>query len=60
MIMSIIKDIKALHIGKIIENAVMKDYTTYKVGGKVICIAIPDDEKALIKLLKGMLMQLLI
>ena len=50
--MSIIKDIKALHIGKVIEDAVMKDYTTYKVGGKVICIAIPDDEKTLIKLLK--------
>ena len=45
----IIKDIKNLHIGKVIEKPIMKDYTTYKVGGKVICIVFPDDEKALIK-----------
>ena len=49
--MNIIKDIKKLNIGKVIEDAYMKDYTTYKVGGKVICIAIPDDEQGLIKLL---------
>jgi len=49
--MNIIKDIKSLHIGKVVENAYMKDYTTYKVGGKVTCIAIPEDEKCLIKLL---------
>lgn len=49
--MSIIKDIKKLHVGKVIENAYMKDYTTYKVGGKVICIVYPDDEQCLIKLL---------
>ena len=51
MIMSIIKDIKKLHVGKVIENAYMKDYTTYKVGGKVICIVYPEDEQSLIKLL---------
>lgn len=50
--MNIIRDIKKLHVGKVIENALMKNYTTYKVGGKVICIVIPDDEKCLIKLLK--------
>ena len=50
--MNIIKDIKNLHIGKVIENPLMKDYTTYKVGGKAICIVIPDDEQGLITLLK--------
>jgi len=49
--MNIIKDIKSLHVGKVIENAYMKDYTTYKVGGKVICIVIPEDETGLITLL---------
>ena len=50
--MQIVKDIKNLHVGKVIDNAMMKDYTTYKVGGKVICIVFPDDEDKLIKLLK--------
>ena len=50
--MNIIKDIKELHVGKVIENVKMKDYTTYKVGGSVICIVIPEDENSLIKLLK--------
>jgi len=50
--MNVIKDIKNLNIGKVIENAYMKDYTTYKVGGKVICIVVPEDEHGLIKLLK--------
>ena len=49
--MNVIKDIKELHVGKIIENPLMKDYTTYKVGGKAICIVLPDDENALIRLL---------
>ena len=50
--MNIINDIKELHVGKVIENALMKDYTTYKVGGKVICIVIPNDEDSLITLLE--------
>ncbi len=50
--MNIIKDIKNLHVGKVIDNALMSDYTTYKVGGKVICVVIPEDEDSLIKLLK--------
>jgi UDP-N-acetylmuramate dehydrogenase len=50
--MNIIKDIKNLNIGKVIESPLMKDYTTYKVGGKAICIVIPDDEAGLINLLK--------
>ena len=49
--MNVIKDIKELHVGKVIENPLMKDYTTYKVGGNAICIVIPDDEKTLIRLL---------
>ena len=50
--MGIIKDIKKLHIGKIIENPLMKDYTTYKVGGRAICIVLPEDEECLICLLE--------
>ena len=50
--MNIIDSIKNLHVGKVIENAVMRDYTTYKVGGKVICIVYPEDEECLIKLLE--------
>ena len=50
--MNIINDIKESHVGKVIENALMKDYTTYKVGGKVICIVIPNDEDSLITLLE--------
>lgn len=50
--MSIVKDIKNLHVGKVLENVYMRDYTTYKVGGKPICIVIPEEENSLIKLLK--------
>lgn len=50
--MNIIKNIKNLHVGKVIDNALMSDYTTYKVGGKVICVVIPEDEDSLIRLLK--------
>jgi len=49
--MNIIKDIKNLHIGKVIENYELKDHTTYKVGGKAICAVIPEDENKLITLL---------
>ena len=46
------EEIKKLHIGKVVKNALMKDYTTYKVGGKVICIVYPEDEESLIILIK--------
>ena len=46
------EEIKKLHIGKVVKNALMKDYTTYKVGGKVICIVYPEDEESLIMLIK--------
>ena len=49
---NITSEIKKLHIGKVIDNILMSDYTTYKVGGRAICMAIPDDEKSLIVLLK--------
>lgn len=49
--MNIIKDIKKLNIGKVIENYYLKDNTTYKVGGKAICEVSPYDEESLIILL---------
>ena len=48
----IAEEIKKLHIGKVITNAFMKDYTTYKVGGKVVCVVYPLDEESLIKLMR--------
>ena len=50
--MNIIKNIKDLKVGKVIENPYLKDYTTYKVGGMAICMVYPDDESGLITLLK--------
>lgn len=47
-----IEKIKKLKIGKIIENPIMKKYTTYKVGGNALAIVYPDDVNSLIKLLK--------
>lgn len=49
--MNIIKEIKELHVGKVLENYTLKEHTTYKVGGKAICAVVPDDEKNLITLL---------
>ncbi|MBE6139456.1 MAG: UDP-N-acetylmuramate dehydrogenase [Firmicutes bacterium] len=49
--MNIVKEIKQLHVGKVIEYYELKDHTTYKVGGKAICAVIPEDEKKLITLL---------
>ena len=50
--MLIVKEIKELDIGKVVTNAYMKDYTTYKVGGKVICIVYPDTYEGLITLIE--------
>lgn len=50
--MHIVEEIKKLNIGKIVPDVLMKEYTTYKVGGKAICIVYPDDELGLVKLLK--------
>jgi len=49
--MNIIKEIKELHVGKVLENYTLKEHTTYKVGGKAICAVVPEDEKKLIMLL---------
>lgn len=47
-----IEKIKKLKIGKVIENPLMKKYTTYKVGGEALAIVMPDDIKSLIKLME--------
>ena len=47
----IANDIKKLNVGKVVTDVLMKNYTTYKVGGKVICMVYPDDEASLIKLM---------
>lgn len=49
--MNIIKDLKKLRIGEIIQNKELKYFTTYKVGGMPICIVTPDNESKLIILL---------
>lgn len=50
--MSVVKNIKKLGIGRVISDAKMKDYTTYKVGGPVKCVVYPNDEVSLITLIK--------
>jgi len=47
-----IEKIKKLKVGKVIENPLMKKYTTYKVGGEALAIVMPDDIKSLIKLME--------
>lgn len=44
--------IKEREIGKCIENASLKKYTTYKVGGIAKCIVYPKDIKKLTELLR--------
>ena len=50
--MSIVSEIKKLDVGKVINNFILRDHTTYKVGGKAICAVIPEDEGSLITLLQ--------
>lgn len=47
----IINEIKINKIGKILRNVYMRDFTTYKVGGKVSLMVFPFNEEKLIKLL---------
>ena len=49
--MNIIEELKELQVGKILEDYILKEHTTYKVGGKAICAVVPEDEKKLITLL---------
>ncbi len=48
----VIDNIKKNKIGKILENVYMKNYTTYKIGGKVSLMVYPRSEEKLIELIK--------
>ena len=48
----VIKEIISLHIGKVIKNEKLSNYTTYRVGGKVRAICYPKGEEELITLVK--------
>jgi len=50
--MNIISNITSLKCGKVLENIDIKDYVTYKAGGKALCLVIPEDVDKLITLLK--------
>ena len=45
-----IKEIISLHLGKVLINEKLSNYTTYRVGGKVRAIIYPKGEEELIKL----------
>lgn len=48
----IIEKIKKSGIGKVEENASLKKYTTYRVGGEAKCIVYPKNSDCLIKLIR--------
>ncbi len=45
-----IKEIISLHLGKVLINEKLSNYTTYRVGGKVRAICYPNKEEDLVKL----------
>ena len=45
-----IKEIISRHLGKVLINEKISNYTTYKVGGKVRAICYPKGEQELIEL----------
>lgn len=47
-----IKEIISLHLGKVLINEKISNYTTYKVGGKVRAVCYPKGEEELIKLVR--------
>lgn len=47
-----IKEIISRHLGKVLKNEKISNYTTYKVGGKVRAIVYPKGEEELIELVK--------
>ncbi len=49
--MNIIDNIKKLKCGRVLENINVKDYVTYKAGGKALCLVLPDNVDKLITLL---------
>lgn len=49
---NMIKELKKLKCGEIIENVDMRKYTTYKAGGKAKFMAFPKNIDCLVKLLK--------
>ncbi|MEG2322554.1 MAG: UDP-N-acetylmuramate dehydrogenase [Bacilli bacterium] len=50
--MDIVNEIKKLKVGKVLENPLMKNFTTYKVGGPALALVSPSNVSNLIKLLK--------
>ena len=48
----VIKEIISRHLGKVLINEKISNYTTYKVGGKVRAICYPKGEDELIELVK--------
>ncbi len=47
-----IKEIIARHLGKVLINEKISNYTTYRVGGKARAICFPKDENDLIEIVK--------
>lgn len=47
-----LEELKKLKVGKVVAEPLMKEYTTYKVGGKAKALVIPSDLESLIKLIK--------
>jgi len=48
----VIKEIIALHLGKVLINEKISNYTTYKVGGKVRAVCFPKSEEDLVTLVR--------
>ncbi len=50
--MEILKDIRDLNVGEILEDIDMREYTTYRAGGHALGLVYPKDVEGLIVLLK--------
>lgn len=48
----LVRKIKDLNIGKVEDNVLLSKYTTYRVGGKAICVVYPKNVTCLVKLLR--------
>ncbi len=49
--MNIVKDLRKLKCGKIKTDVLLKDYTTYKLGGQALVVVYPNSIENLIKLM---------